>query len=112
LASHTTIPESFTLQPRVFGCSVFVHIPKIHRSKFDPCSLKCVFVGYGTHQKGYRCYHPSSRRLYTTLDCKFVETEFFYSTQLSDQGEIQTIGDPLSCFSVPSYEQPRPRDED
>jgi len=54
LATQTNIPPVQMLPPRVFGCSVFVHIPKTNRTKFDPCAEKCVFVGYATHQKEYR----------------------------------------------------------
>jgi len=52
LATQTNIPLVQMLPPRVFGCSMFVHIPKANRTKFDPCPEKCVFVGYATHQKG------------------------------------------------------------
>ena len=79
-----TILASLNLEPRIFGCSVFVHIPKHERTKFDPCSVKCVFVGYGCYKKGYRCYHHTTRRMYTTMDCTFLETEYFFSTQLSE----------------------------
>nr|GFB24555.1 putative ribonuclease H-like domain-containing protein [Tanacetum cinerariifolium] len=47
LSEYTTIPQPLTLQPKVFGCTVFVHIPKSYRDKLDPCAEKCVFVGYG-----------------------------------------------------------------
>ena len=31
---------------RVFGCHVFVHVPKDERKKFDSKSRKCVLLGY------------------------------------------------------------------
>ncbi|KAI5316931.1 hypothetical protein L3X38_036638 [Prunus dulcis] len=27
------------------------------QSKLDPCALRCVFIGYSSTQKGYKCYH-------------------------------------------------------
>ncbi|KAK3007336.1 hypothetical protein RJ639_016752 [Escallonia herrerae] len=39
----------------------------------------CIFLGYGNHKKGYRCYDPSTRRLYTTMDVTFLESEMFFS---------------------------------
>ncbi|XP_042018960.1 uncharacterized protein LOC121766776 [Salvia splendens] len=52
-------------------------------------SIKCVFLGYGKNQKGYRCYDPSTDRMYVTMNCDFVESEYFYS-QSSGQGESET----------------------
>ncbi|KAI3703311.1 hypothetical protein L1987_73276 [Smallanthus sonchifolius] len=87
LSTFTKIPPPLTLQPRVFGCSVFPHIPKSDRSKLDPCAEKCVFLGYGVNQKGYRCYSPQRKHMITTMNCDFLETEFFYESQQSGQGE-------------------------
>lgn len=50
------------VSPKVFGCVCFVHIHGPTRSKLDPKSLKCVFVGYSPTQKGYKYYHPPSRK--------------------------------------------------
>lgn len=88
LSSKFTIPSILMLQPRIFGCSVFVHIPKARRTKLDPCAVKCVFLGYGIHQKGYRCFDPITKKLYVTMDCDFLETEYYYaSPQSSVEGE-------------------------
>ncbi|CAL2271706.1 unnamed protein product [Prunus armeniaca] len=68
-----------------------VHLHKNQRSKLDPYALRCVFVGYATHQKGYRCYHPHTRRTYVTLDVTFLESELFFHDPSSNstlQGEI------------------------
>ncbi|CAL8115437.1 unnamed protein product [Prunus armeniaca] len=78
LTQHTPVVSSNTLLSRVFGCVAYVHIQKIHRSKLDPCALRCVFVGYSSHQKGYQCYHPETRHMYVTMDVTFSETEYFY----------------------------------
>ena len=51
---HTTN----NLVPRIFGCVAFVHVHNQNRGKLDPQALKCVFVGYSSTQKGYKCYHP------------------------------------------------------
>ncbi|KAF2302073.1 hypothetical protein GH714_032325 [Hevea brasiliensis] len=46
LCSVTHLPN---LEPRVFGCTVYVHIPKTLRNKLDPCA------------KRGSCYTSSSR---------------------------------------------------
>nr|GEV91606.1 putative ribonuclease H-like domain-containing protein [Tanacetum cinerariifolium] len=59
----------------------------MERSKIDPCAEKCLFVGYGINQHGYRCYSPSKRHIFTTMNCDFLETEYFCNTQHTSQGE-------------------------
>ncbi|KAK3037378.1 hypothetical protein RJ639_030476 [Escallonia herrerae] len=39
---------------RVFGCSAYAHIDKKERKKLDSKSQKCVFIGYGGDEYGYR----------------------------------------------------------
>ena len=57
-------------------------------------ALKYIFVGYALHQKGYRCYHPPTRRMFITMDVVFYEDTMYYSTS-EFQGEyldeIQTF---------------------
>jgi hypothetical protein len=35
----------FSLDPKIFGCSVFVHIHQYNHGKLDPKSIKCIFLG-------------------------------------------------------------------
>ncbi|KAK9924400.1 hypothetical protein M0R45_032769 [Rubus argutus] len=88
LASHVSLPSFHNLPARVFGCIAFVHIPQNQRSKLDARALKCVFVGYGGYQKGYKCYHPPTRRYYVTMDVTFFEDmSYFSSSDTALQGE-------------------------
>jgi len=109
LATKTNIPLVQMLPPQVFGCSVFVHIPKANKTKFDPCAKKCVFVGYVTHQKGYRCYNPITHRVYVTMDCDFLESEYFFSSQLDVQGE--KTSEPPSWLSKLSCQEIVPKEQ-
>ena len=89
LASHIPLPSILMLPPKVFGSIAYVHIPKIYRTKLDPCAIKCVLLGYENQQKGYRCYDLTMWHLYTTMDVTFIETEIFFisrDTQSSLQG--------------------------
>jgi hypothetical protein len=90
-------PTMPNLSPKVFGCVAFVHLHKGWRTKLEPRALRCVFVGYALHQKGYRCYHPPSRKLYVTLDVVFHETTMYYSagsTQWEASDKVQTSTNP------------------
>uniref|UniRef100_A0A803NB30 Reverse transcriptase Ty1/copia-type domain-containing protein n=1 Tax=Chenopodium quinoa TaxID=63459 RepID=A0A803NB30_CHEQI len=105
LSSHVTIPLVHSLPPRVFGCVVYVHLPKRARNKLEPRAIKCVFIGYGVYQKGYRCYDPIQKRVYTTLDCEFFEQTYYY-TQLGPQGE--NLSGDLSWLTYPKMVDPDP----
>ena len=94
LQTHTTIQPSYSLASRVFNCVIYVHLRKQARNKLEPCAVKCVFIGYGVHLKGYRCFDPIHNKLYTTTNCNFFESSYYYP-QLSPQGEIMS-GDDLS----------------
>ncbi|XP_016168907.1 uncharacterized protein LOC107611507 [Arachis ipaensis] len=83
---YPSIPIMSSLQGCIFSCPIFVHIYSSHRGKLDPRAIKCVFIGYTSNKKGYKCYHPQSRKFYISKDVTFHESEsFFPSSQL--QGE-------------------------
>ena len=88
LSSHVPISSVLNLPPKIFGCVAFVHIQKHQRSKLEPCAERCVFVGYGQNQKGYKCLNPISQKLFVTMDVTFIETEsFFRKDTIHSQGE-------------------------
>ncbi len=69
-AVHGMTPEEkFTCKKpdvshfRVFNYIAYVHVPDEKRSKLDPKTEKCIFIGYSLKQKGYRCFNPSTRKL-------------------------------------------------
>ena len=41
---------------RIFGCLVYVHVPKDKKSKLDPSGKKGIFVGHSETLKAYRVY--------------------------------------------------------
>ena len=57
----------------VFGCTAYVHRHGPNQVKFTHRALVCVFVGYSLHQRGYKCFHPSSRKYFISMDvsCHF-----------------------------------------
>ncbi|KAG7594092.1 Integrase catalytic core [Arabidopsis thaliana x Arabidopsis arenosa] len=60
---------------RVFGCVCFVLVPGEQRNKLDAKSTRCMFLGYSTTQKGYKCYDPTSNRTFVSRDVKFLEDQ-------------------------------------
>ena len=78
LVDHVLLPSTLHLERRVFGCVAYVHLHKNQRIKLDLCAVRCVFLGSNPQQKGYRCYHPSTRHMYVTMDVTFSEDELFF----------------------------------
>ncbi|KAI5313820.1 hypothetical protein L3X38_042996 [Prunus dulcis] len=102
LCAHTPPVSVSKLPPKVFGCVAYVHVYSHQRSKLDPCAFRCVFIGYSTTQKGYKCYHPSSQKVHVTLDVTFHEKLPYYVSSSSPiQGER---GSELKNFGMKNLE--------
>jgi len=54
---------------------VYVHIPKDERGKLDPKTRKCLLLGYGSVQKGYRVFDPVTRKISFSRNITFDEQE-------------------------------------
>ncbi|KAL5857492.1 hypothetical protein ACOSQ3_004950 [Xanthoceras sorbifolium] len=108
-----------SLPLKIFGCTVFVHQPRLSQSKLDARAEKCVFIGYAPSQKGYKCFNPSNRRTYVSMDVKFLENQSFFTNHLQGanhkKDEIQQVSNfipagPLSSGSglAPFLDFPKP----
>jgi hypothetical protein len=45
---------------RIFGCPIYIHIPKEKRTKLEPSGKEGTFVGYREISKSYRVYIPDN----------------------------------------------------
>jgi len=61
---------------RVFGCKCYPNLSATASHKLAPRSTLCVFLGYSTHHKGYRCLDLSSNRVIISRHVIFDETAF------------------------------------
>lgn len=89
----------FTLLPfKTFGCIVYVHIPLHLRTKLDTKTIKCIFLGYSSTQKGYKCYCPITRKMFVSLDVTFDEHHAFYTD--GKMGSPQDAGQYWSILDI------------
>uniref|UniRef100_A0A2N9F9Q0 Integrase catalytic domain-containing protein n=1 Tax=Fagus sylvatica TaxID=28930 RepID=A0A2N9F9Q0_FAGSY len=80
---------------KVFGCVCFVLLQPHERTKLQPRSQLCCFLGYGLEEKGYRCYDPVAKRLRVSRHVVFWEHKMFYSLPLFSAGNSDSQADPL-----------------
>ena len=61
---------------KVFGCACWPHLRPYNSHKLEFRSTKCVFLGYSSLHKGYKCLHVPSNRVYISRDVIFDENVF------------------------------------
>jgi hypothetical protein len=61
---------------RIFGCLVYIHVPKEKRTKLDPSGRNGTFVAYSESSKEYRIYIPGQRQIEVSRDVSFEEVAF------------------------------------
>ncbi|WVZ65258.1 hypothetical protein U9M48_014654 [Paspalum notatum var. saurae] len=61
---------------RVFGALCYPNLTATAPNKLSPRSTACIFLGYLADHRGYRCYDPAARRVYTSRHVVFDETMF------------------------------------
>lgn len=48
---------------KVFGCVPYVRVSDADRDKLDPKARKCIFIGYGADDMGYRFWDDQTRKI-------------------------------------------------
>ena len=81
------IPEVNHLS--IFGCPVYMHVPKDKRSKLDPMGKRGTFVGYSETSKAYRIYVPGFKKIEIGIDITFDEDAAFCKSKKNSLEEIQ-----------------------
>jgi len=62
----------------VFSCTCFEHAQASNHDKLDLRVVKCIFLGYSSTKKRYKCYHPPFRKLFISRDVQFEEATPYY----------------------------------
>lgn len=88
---NKTPEEAFTgIKPdishfRIFGCLVYIHVPKEKRFKLEPSEKKGVFVGYSETSKAYRIFIPGQKQIELSRDVIFEEDIAFKRARSSSE---------------------------
>ncbi|GFY97587.1 hypothetical protein Acr_12g0001280 [Actinidia rufa] len=79
------------------------------RTKLDDKAVRCIFLGYSSMSKGYRCYDPVTRHMYHSLDVTFLETvPFFSNSTPNPRSEILAADEPIPPRLLPILEPTSP----
>lgn len=87
---------------RVFGSICYVHVPDANRTKFDAKAEKCVFIGYDTQRKGWKCMNPKTHKFITSRDVVFDEMSSYYDRPVVAQNEAPTSSHGETILERPS----------
>jgi hypothetical protein len=58
---------------KIFGCPIFIHIPKEKRKNMEPSRKKGIFVGYCEVSKAFKIYIPGHHHIEISRDVTFDE---------------------------------------
>ncbi|PKU73081.1 Retrovirus-related Pol polyprotein from transposon TNT 1-94 [Dendrobium catenatum] len=86
---------------KIFGCLCFPWLQHSASHKFAPKSSACVFLGYSSSHKGYRCYQLSNQKIIISRHVQFHEHVFPFASSAPTNSNISTtnptsIAAPLS----------------
>jgi hypothetical protein len=77
---------------RVFGCACWPHLRAYNKNKLAFRSIECVFLGYSSLHKGYKCLDQSSSRVYVSRDVVFDEHVFpFYRDSTNPASSLHSL---------------------
>lgn len=94
---HNKVP-SFD-QIKVFGSLCYTTNNKPHKEKFEPRSLRCIFLGFNTGQKGYKLYHLETMEILVSRDVVFYEHVLPFKQNLPEK-ELNPIPIPIPDFET------------
>lgn len=84
IGNDTPINKLFGVEPdysslRTFGCACWPNLRPYNSKKLNVRTTQCVFLGYSSTHKGYKCFDRSNGRVYISRDVVFDENVFPFS---------------------------------
>ena len=84
---------------KTFGCLCYANVNHSNLKKLSPRSKKCLFLGYPTNYKGYRCMDLETKKILFSRHVTFDETCFPYN---DSKPQTESSYDFLSSDTEPS----------
>ncbi|KAD5508144.1 hypothetical protein E3N88_15847 [Mikania micrantha] len=88
---------------RTFGCLCYPLIPSTSINKLQSRSSPCVFLGYPSNHRGYKCFDLSTRKIVISRHVVFDETVFPFSKRHSSPPNYEFLHSNLSSDPHPSF---------
>ncbi|GKV11134.1 hypothetical protein SLEP1_g22416 [Rubroshorea leprosula] len=83
---------------RVLGCKCFPFLGDYQKNKLEPKSLPCIFLGYNTKHKGYKCLYPPTNKIFVSRHVVFDEMQFPFKNPC-ELYDTSKIGGELSTYN-------------
>jgi hypothetical protein len=113
-----TLEEAFSRKKpnlehlRIFGCPVYIHIPKDKRKKLEPSGKKGIFVGYSESSKAYKIYILEQHKIEVSRDVTFNEKMAFKKSieESMEEEEYEEPKEESTCLPESQNEEPKQLD--
>jgi len=79
---------------RAFGCLCYPFLRPYANHKLSFRSKPCIFLGYGSNQKGYRCLDPTTHKVFLSRNVIFDETQFPAKSPTFSLGSCKVTASP------------------
>lgn len=83
---------------RVFGCACFPFLRPCHSHKLDFRTQECVFLGYSSSKKGYKCLAENGT-IYISKDVLFHDSRFPFLELFSTSQSSTSNPSSSSCYT-------------
>ena len=67
------------ISPKVFICVSFVHIHAQSHGKLILELVNVSFIGYSPIKKGHKCYHPTSKKFFISINVNSAQNHPFFT---------------------------------
>jgi hypothetical protein len=98
---------------RIFGCPIYIHVPKDKRKKLETSRKRGIFVGYSESSKVYRIYVPGQQKIEISRDVTFEERIEFRKSieepiESNEEEEHEDTKEESTCSPEQSNEEQEP----